>query len=127
MPAERPSSPEAHTAKAAGLRYASDAQPGIRRKRLGRGFAYYLPGGRRVGNEEYARANGSFGITTLRNRHVRVIGSRARFRFLGKGGRLHEVDCDDRRIAAIVARCQELPGYELFAYLDDDGGAQSIG
>src|SRR3954447_20924562 len=69
----------------------------------------------RVGNEEYARLNRSFGLTTLRGRHVSVEGAAIRFRFRGKSGQRHEVGLRDRRLAAIVRRCQELPGQELFA------------
>ena len=75
----------------------------------------------RVGNEEYARENKSFGLTTMRNRHVTVKGARLRFRFRGKSGRHREVDIADRRIAKIVAKCQDLPGQELFQYIDDTG------
>jgi DNA topoisomerase-1 len=81
----------------------------------------------RVGNDEYARDNKSFGLTTLRNTHVRVFGSRLRFRFKGKAGKLHDITFDDRRLAQIVRRCQELPGHELFGYVGDDGTAQDIG
>ncbi len=81
----------------------------------------------RVGNEEYARENRSFGLTTLRNHHARVGESKIRFRFRGKGGKEHDVDLDDRRLARIVARCQDLPGQALFTYLDDDGEPRSVG
>lgn len=81
----------------------------------------------RVGNIEYARANGSFGLTTLRARHVRVQGPRLRFTFRGKGGKSHTVDVTDSRLATIVMRCQDLPGYELFQYLDELGRRQTIG
>jgi DNA topoisomerase-1 len=81
----------------------------------------------RVGNEEYVRANESYGLTTLRERHVKVSGSTLRFRFRGKSGKLHEVEVTDRRLAGIVKRCQAIPGHELFQYIDDDGGQQSIG
>ena len=81
----------------------------------------------RVGNEEYVRANGSFGLTTLRNRHVQVRGAQLRFRFQGKSGKPHEIDLEDRRLAKIVRRCQELPGQELFQYLDDEAKPRSIG
>jgi DNA topoisomerase I len=81
----------------------------------------------RVGNVEYAETNGSFGLTTLRARHVRVEGSKLRFEFRGKGGRHHVVDVSDRRLARIVRQCQDLPGHELFQYLDDDGQRQTIG
>jgi DNA topoisomerase I len=80
----------------------------------------------RVGNEEYARRNGSYGLTTLRTKHVRVNGARVRLQFVGKGGRPHVVDLDDRRLARVVRRCRELPGHELFQYVDEDGRRQSI-
>ena len=80
----------------------------------------------RVGNREYARANGSFGLTTMRDRHVDISGSKLRFRFRGKSGKRHVIDLNDRRLARIVKRCQDIPGYELFQYLDDDGTRQSI-
>jgi DNA topoisomerase-1 len=80
----------------------------------------------RVGNEAYARDNGSFGLTTLRDEHVNVSGSRLRFRFRGKGGRLHAIDVADRRLAGVVKRCQELPGEELFQYVDDEGEPEAI-
>ncbi len=75
----------------------------------------------RVGNEEYARKNRSYGLTTLRNRHVDVSGSSVRFRFRGKSGQAHVIRMKDRRLARIVARCSELPGHELFQYIDDEG------
>jgi DNA topoisomerase-1 len=80
----------------------------------------------RVGNDEYARDNGSFGLTTLRRRHVTVSGAKLRFEFRGKSGIAHSVAITDRRIARIVQRCQELPGQELFQYLDDEGRRQSV-
>jgi DNA topoisomerase-1 len=73
----------------------------------------------RIGNEEYARANGSFGLTTLRSRHVDVEGSTITFRFRGKIGKAHVVQVTDRRVARMVARCNDLPGEVLFQY--DDG------
>jgi DNA topoisomerase I len=75
----------------------------------------------RVGNDEYARLNRSFGLTTLRDRHAKVRGSSVRFRFRGKSGREHEVGLRDPRLAAVVRRCRDLPGQELFQYLDEDG------
>jgi DNA topoisomerase I len=75
----------------------------------------------RVGNDEYARANRSIGLTTLRNRHVTVDGATIRFRFRGKSGRQHEVEVRDRRLATVIGRCSRLPGAALFRYLDDDG------
>jgi DNA topoisomerase-1 len=80
----------------------------------------------RVGNEEYARLNRSFGLTTLRDRHVAIKGSRVRFRFRGKSGRLHETGIRDRRLARTIRACQDLPGQTLFQYLDDEGERQTI-
>jgi DNA topoisomerase-1 len=81
----------------------------------------------RVGNEEYAKSNRSFGLTTLQDRHVEISGSSVRFEFKGKSGKVHRVDLNDRRLARIVQRCQALPGEDLFQYEDDDGVRQSIG
>ena len=80
----------------------------------------------RVGNEEYARENKSFGLTTLKNRHVQVRGAQVRFRFRGKSGRHHEVDVTDLRVARVIAKCQDLPGQDLFQYVDENGDVQSI-
>jgi len=80
----------------------------------------------RVGSDEYARDNGSFGLTTLRRRHVEVSGAKLRFEFRGKSGIPHAVALTDRRIARIIQRCQELPGQELFQYLDEEGRRQSV-
>jgi DNA topoisomerase-1 len=80
----------------------------------------------RVGNDEYARLNHSFGLTTLKDRHAVVRGPTVRFRFRGKSGRRHEVDIRDRRLARIVRRCQELPGQELFQYLDREGRPEDV-
>jgi DNA topoisomerase-1 len=81
----------------------------------------------RVGNDEYLRSNGSFGLTTLRSRHAAVEGSMLKLRFRGKSGVLHEVALDDPRVARIVRRCQALPGQELFQYPDDAGVPRAIG
>ena len=81
----------------------------------------------RVGNDEYARENNSFGLTTLRRRHVKVNGHSVRFSFRGKSGVDHDVTLMDRRLARIIQRCQDLPGHELFKYLDGDGRRQSVG
>jgi DNA topoisomerase I len=75
----------------------------------------------RVGNEKYARENGSYGLTTMRNRHVRIRGQRLQFDFRGKSGQQHHIELSDARLAAIVRRCRELPGYDLFQYLDEQG------
>src|SRR6266404_3840528 len=80
----------------------------------------------RIGNEEYARENKSFGLTTMKDRHVKVKGPRLRFRFRGKSGRQHEVDITDRRIAKIVSKCQDLPGQDLFQYVSDEGEVRDI-
>jgi len=81
----------------------------------------------RVGNDEYARSNGSYGLTTLRCQHVAVSGARLRLRFRGKGGRMHELSVRDERVARIVRRCQQLPGQELFQFIDDDGVTRTVG
>lgn len=80
----------------------------------------------RIGNQEYARENKSFGLTTLKNHHVKVKGAQVRFRFRGKSGRHHEVDVSDRRVAKVIAECQDLPGQDLFQYLDDHGELQNV-
>jgi len=80
----------------------------------------------RVGNEEYVKQNGSFGITTLRNRHVAIEGPCLHFQFRGKSGVLHTIDIHDRRLAKIVKACQELPGQELFEYIGADGAIHSV-
>ena len=75
----------------------------------------------RIGNAEYARANESFGLTTLRNRHVQISRATLQFSFVSKSGRKQLVELTDRRLARIVRQCQELPGYELFQYVDENG------
>jgi DNA topoisomerase-1 len=80
----------------------------------------------RVGNEEYARENESFGLTTLRGRQVRVRGSKLKFKFRGKSGVEHEIELSDPRLAAIVRRMQDLPGEELFRYVDERGETRAI-
>ena len=81
----------------------------------------------RVGNREYARSNRSYGLTTLRNRHVAFVkGGRARFQFRGKGGLDHEVVLDDARLTRLLRHCQQLPGQALFQYRDDDGTVQPV-
>ena len=81
----------------------------------------------RVGNDEYARANRSFGLTTLRDGHVKVSGSTVRFFFRGKSGVEHELKLDDRRLARIVKQCRDLPGQELFQYRDPRGAVLDVG
>ena len=83
--------------------------------------------GIRVGNDEYTRENHSFGLTTLRDRHVEISGSSLRFEFRGKSGKTHRAELSDRRLARIVQRCQALPGEDLFQYVDDDEARQTVG
>jgi DNA topoisomerase I len=80
----------------------------------------------RVGNEVYQRENGSFGLTTLRNEHVEVVGSTIRFQFRGKSGKEHAIRLTDRRLARAIRRCQELPGQELFQYIDEAGERRTV-
>lgn len=80
----------------------------------------------RVGNEEYASTNGSYGLTTLRNRHAAVQGQALRLRFRGKSGVMHDARLDDPRVAKVVRQCQQLPGQTLFQYADDDGVPHSV-
>ena len=81
----------------------------------------------RVGNDEYARDNGSYGLTTVLHRHVRVRGDDIAFSFRGKSGKQHDIHVADRQLTRIVRRCQDLPGQELFAYVTADGQAHDIG
>jgi DNA topoisomerase-1 len=81
----------------------------------------------RVGNEEYARDNQSYGLTTMKNRHARVRGAKIKFHFRGKSGKVHVVEVEDRRIARIVRACQDLPGQELFQFVDDEGQKHDVG
>jgi len=80
----------------------------------------------RIGNQEYARTNGSFGLTTMRTRHVAVNGSTVKFHFRGKSGKLHYITLTDPKVARVVKRCQDLPGQELFQYVDAAGETQTI-
>ena len=80
----------------------------------------------RVGNEEYARSNKSFGLTTLKDRHVQIGPTKLRFRFRGKSGVQHQISVEDPTMARIVRRCRDLPGQELFQYVDDDGNPATI-
>jgi DNA topoisomerase-1 len=81
----------------------------------------------RIGNEEYAKENKSFGLTTMRNRHVEVEGTTIKFQFRGKGGKKHNVEVSDRRVARIIQKCQDLPGQQLFQYEDQAGEVAAIG
>jgi DNA topoisomerase-1 len=75
----------------------------------------------RAGNDEYAKENDSFGLTTRKNRHIQINGAKLQFHFRGKSGQVHTIELTDRRLAGIVKRCQDLPGYELFEYIGQDG------
>lgn len=80
----------------------------------------------RIGSEDYAKENGSFGLTTLRNKHVRVAGSELRFLFKGKSGKTWRLSIGNRRVAKIIRTCQELPGQNLFQYEDENGALQKV-
>jgi DNA topoisomerase-1 len=80
----------------------------------------------RIGNAEYAKANKSFGLTTLRDRHVAIEGGHIRISFRGKSGKRHDTDINDRRLARIVKGCRDLPGYELFQYVGEDGQPHDV-
>jgi DNA topoisomerase I len=80
----------------------------------------------RVGNEEYAKENHSYGLTTMKDRHVEVSGSKLHFHFRGKSGKKHEIDIRDRRLAKVVKGCQDLPGQELFQYIDEEGQPRKV-
>ncbi len=80
----------------------------------------------RVGNKEYVRENQSYGLTTLERSHLDVKGARVRFSFRGKSGKEHTIEVNDRRLARIVKQCREIPGHELFRYVDDDGQYRAI-
>lgn len=80
----------------------------------------------RVGNDEYARDNKSYGLTTMQDRHAAIDGSTIRFQFRGKSGKHHKIEIEDRRLAKIVANCQAIPGQELFQYIDENGEPRDI-
>jgi DNA topoisomerase-1 len=103
------------------------ARPGLPREKVLATVVRLLETTRmRVGNEEYARANHSYGLTTLRTRHASVNGTKVEFKFRGKSGVRHETAVTDRHLAQIVKRCQALPGQELFQYLDENEQPQTI-
>jgi DNA topoisomerase-1 len=81
----------------------------------------------RVGNDEYARDNRSFGLTTLRDGHVNVSGGKVQFSFRGKSGVAHDIQLDDRRLARTIKACRDLPGYDLFQYFDENGERRTVG
>jgi DNA topoisomerase-1 len=104
------------------------SQPGLTRKRVLAAVVQLLEKTLiRVGNEEYARDNHSYGLTTLRDQHAKIAGHRVTIEFKGKSGIRHAVDLHDARLARIIKACRDLPGYELFQYLDGHGRRQSIG
>jgi DNA topoisomerase-1 len=104
------------------------ALPGLPREKVLATIVYLLEATMmRIGNDEYARQNQSFGLTTLRNRHVRIDGSDVEFRFRGKSGVFHKVALHDRRLARIIARTRDLPGQDLFQYIDEDGETHTVG
>lgn len=80
----------------------------------------------RIGNEEYARTNKSYGLTTMRCRHIKVAGAKVQFKFKGKSGKMHSITVDDPRLARVVKRCQELPGQDLFQYVDHEGHRNTV-
>jgi len=80
----------------------------------------------RVGNDDYAKQNNSYGLTTLKNRHVAVDGNEVRFRFTGKSGKQWSLRVKDRRVAKIIRACQEWPGQELLQYIDEEGNPQDV-
>ena len=80
----------------------------------------------RIGNADYAKSNGSFGLTTLKNRHVDIDGGSLRFEFKGKSGKIWRLKVHDRRVARIVRSCQDIPGQHLFQYLDEAGERQAV-
>jgi DNA topoisomerase-1 len=102
-------------------------KPGLKREKVIASVVYLLQSTlMRVGNDEYARANKSFGLTTLRNRHVRIDGSDVMFRFRGKSGVQHEIKLHDPYVVRIIRKMRDLPGQELFQYLDDEGETHTI-
>jgi DNA topoisomerase I len=104
------------------------ALPGLQRRRVLATIVQLLETTcLRIGNERYAEENDSFGLTTLRNRHVKVHGPRVEFQFRGKSGKFHHATVEDKRLARIIRRCRDLPGQALFEYLDDEGKPQAVG
>lgn len=80
----------------------------------------------RIGNRAYAKENKSYGLTTLRDKHVKIEGSKIKFSFKGKKGVEHEIDLKDRRLARLVKKCKDIPGYDLFQYFDEDGERHTL-
>lgn len=104
------------------------ARRGLSRKRLLAAIVRLLEASRiRVGNEEYAATNDSYGLTTFHDRHAAVRGAKIQFSFRGKSGVTHDIEVVDRRLAQLVKRSRDLPGYQLFQYVDADGRRHSVG
>jgi DNA topoisomerase-1 len=103
------------------------AKPGLPRQKVLAAVVHLLETTLiRVGNDDYARQNKSYGLTTLKNRHVAVNGSEVRFRFTGKSGKQWSLAMKDRRVARIIKSCQELPGQELLQYRDENGDTHDV-
>jgi DNA topoisomerase-1 len=101
--------------------------PGLPRDKVLATIVYLLEATMiRIGNDEYARENKSYGLTTLRNRHVKIDGSEVEFRFRGKSGVHHDVKVHDKRLARIIGRTRDLPGQHLFEYVGDDGAPHTV-
>ena len=104
------------------------ARPGLPREKVLATVVHLLEATQiRVGNDEYARTNDSYGLTTLRDHHVEVTSTSVHFAFKGKSGKKHAVKLSDRRLARIIRQCRDIPGADLFQYLDDEGERQTIG
>jgi DNA topoisomerase-1 len=80
----------------------------------------------RIGNRQYAQSNKSYGLTTLRDKHVDIAGDKVKFQFVGKKGVSHEIDIKDRRLARLIKKCKDIPGYDLFQYFDENGERQTL-
>jgi len=103
------------------------ALPGLPREKVLATIVYLLEATMmRIGNDEYARDNKSYGLTTLRNRHVKIQGSEVEFRFRGKSGVHHDVKVHDKRVARIIQRSRDLPGQHLFEYVDEGGAPHTV-
>jgi DNA topoisomerase-1 len=103
------------------------ARPGLPREKVLATVVYLLESTLiRVGNDDYAKQNGSYGLTTLQDKHVKVEGAELRFAFKGKSGKVWNLGIKDRRVARIVRACQDLPGQELFQYLDEAGETRDV-
>lgn len=103
------------------------SKPGLSKEKVLATIIYLLENTMiRIGNDEYVKTNKSFGLTTLRNRHVDITGSMVSFKFRGKSRIEHEISLKDARMARIIKRLRDIPGQELFQYIDDDGARHSV-